>query len=61
VIWHVLVSVLAERLAQATAEPFVRVLAVGPEKTSRVECISGGAASLMGQVVDAGFDTFVTG
>jgi dinuclear metal center YbgI/SA1388 family protein len=55
------VSVLAERLAQATGEPLVRVLAHGPERASRVGCISGGAAALMDQVVDAGFDTFVTG
>jgi len=54
-------DVLVERLAQATGESPVRVLAHGPEKASRVGCISGGAASMMDQVTDAGFDTFVTG
>ena len=54
-------DVLVKRLAQATGEPPVRVLAHGPEKASRVGCISGGAASMMDQVTDAGFDTFVTG
>ena len=52
---------LVERLAQATGEPPVRILAHGPEKVSRVGCISGGAAFLMDQVADAGFDTFITG
>lgn len=52
---------LVERLAQATGESPVRVLAHGPAQASRVGCISGGAASMMGQVAEAGFDTFVTG
>jgi putative NIF3 family GTP cyclohydrolase 1 type 2 len=52
---------LVERLAQATGEPPVRVLAHGPEEASQVGCISGGAAFLMDQVAGAGFDTFVTG
>ena len=52
---------LIERLAQATGEPPVRVLAHGPEKASQVGCISGGAAPLIDQVAGAGFDTFVTG
>jgi len=52
---------LVERLAQATGEPTVRILAHGPEEVSRVGCISGGAAFLMDQVAGAGFDTFVTG
>jgi dinuclear metal center YbgI/SA1388 family protein len=54
-------DVVVERLAQATGEPPVRVLAHGPAEASQVGCISGGAAPLMDQVVDAGFDTFVTG
>lgn len=52
---------LADRLERATGEPPIRVLAHGPEKATRVGCISGGAAMLMEQVADAGFDTFVTG
>jgi len=54
-------DVLVERLARATGGPPVRVLAHGPAEVSRVGCISGGAAFLMDQVADAGFDTFVTG
>ena len=54
-------DVLVERLARATGQSPVRVLAHGPEKASQVGCISGGAASLMDQVADTGFDTFVTG
>jgi dinuclear metal center YbgI/SA1388 family protein len=52
---------LVERLVQATGEPPVRVLAHGPEEVSQVGCVSGGAAFLMEQVAEAGFDTFVTG
>jgi dinuclear metal center YbgI/SA1388 family protein len=52
---------LVERLAQATGEPPLRVLAHGPEEASQVGCISGGAAFLVDQVADAGFDTFITG
>jgi dinuclear metal center YbgI/SA1388 family protein len=52
---------LVERLARATGEAPIRVLAHGPEKVSRVGCISGGAASMMDQVAKSGFDTFVTG
>lgn len=52
---------LVERLARATGEPPVRVLAHGPEKAARVGCISGGAAMMMYQVAEAGFDTFITG
>jgi dinuclear metal center YbgI/SA1388 family protein len=54
-------SVLVERLEQATGQPAVRVLAHGPMLVSRVGCISGGAAFLMDQVAQAGFDTFVSG
>ena len=54
-------DVLVERLAGATGESPVRVLAHGPKEASQVGCISGGAAPLMDQVADAGFDTFVTG
>ncbi len=52
---------LVERLAQATGEPPIRVLAHGPDEVSRVGCISGGAASMMDQAAKSGFDTFVTG
>lgn len=52
---------LIERLTQATGGPPVRVLAHGPEKASRVGCISGGAAMMIDQAAEAGFDTFVTG
>ena len=54
-------DVLVERLTRATGAPPVRVLAHGPAEASQVGCISGGAAPLMVQVADAGFDTFVTG
>ncbi|MBU0702776.1 MAG: Nif3-like dinuclear metal center hexameric protein [Chloroflexi bacterium] len=54
-------EVLVERLTKATGEPPVRVLAHGPERVSRVGCISGDAAILMNQVIAAGFDTFITG
>ncbi|RLC77653.1 MAG: Nif3-like dinuclear metal center hexameric protein [Chloroflexi bacterium] len=52
---------LVERLTQATGSSPVRVLAHGPEEASRVGCISGGAAMMMDQVAEAGFDTFITG
>ena len=52
---------LVDRLAQATGEVPIRVLACGPEEVSRVGCISGGAATMMDRVAEAGFDTFVTG
>ena len=54
-------DVLVQRLAAATGQSPVRVLAHGPAEASQVGCISGGAAYLMDQVADAGFDTFVTG
>jgi len=54
-------DVLVQRLAQATGQSPVRVLAHGPAEASQVGCISGGAAPRMEQVADAGFDTFVTG
>ncbi len=52
---------LVERLTQAVGAPPVRVLAHGPAEASQVGCVSGGAAFLMDQVADAGFDTFITG
>ncbi len=55
------VDTLVERLTQATGEPPVRVSAFGPGKAYRVGCVSGGAAFLLDQVAQAGFDTFVTG
>ena len=54
-------DVLVERLTRATGEPPVRVLAHGPAEVSQVGCISGFGSDMMDQVVDAGFDTFVTG
>ncbi|MCP4542472.1 MAG: Nif3-like dinuclear metal center hexameric protein [Chloroflexi bacterium] len=54
-------DVLVDRLTQSTGESPIRVLAHGPEKVAQVGCISGGAASMMDQVAEAGFDTFVTG
>jgi dinuclear metal center YbgI/SA1388 family protein len=54
-------DVLVEQLAQATGESSVLVLAHGPAEASQVGCITGGAAFLMDQVAEAGFDTFVTG
>ncbi len=52
---------LIERLARATGESPVRVLAHGPTEASQVGCISGWGGDMMDQVADAGFDTFVTG
>jgi dinuclear metal center YbgI/SA1388 family protein len=54
-------DVLVERLVRATGQSPVRVLAHGPAEASQVGCISGGAAPLMEKVIEAGFDTFVTG
>ncbi len=56
-----LLDALVERMARAIGEPPARVLAHGPAEASQVGCISGGAAFLMDQVAEAGFDTFVTG
>lgn len=52
---------LVERLTAATGEPPARVLAHGPDDVRRVGCVSGGASSLIPQVAEAGFDTYVTG
>jgi len=54
-------DVLAERLARATGEPPLRVLAHGLAEVSQVGCISGWGSDMMDQVADDGFDTFVTG
>ena len=54
-------DVLADWLAQATGERPICVLVHDPERVLQVGCISGGAASMMDQVAEAGFDTFVTG
>ncbi len=54
-------SALVGRLTQATGKPVVRVVPHGPTTVSRVGCISGGAAMMISQVVEAGCDTFVTG
>lgn len=52
---------LVERLERIIGEPPLRVLAHGPGAVSRVGCVSGGAAFLIEQVSEAGFDTYVTG
>jgi dinuclear metal center YbgI/SA1388 family protein len=52
---------LIGRLVQALSVPPIRVLARGPEKATRVGCISGGAASMMDQADEAGLDTYITG
>ncbi len=54
-------SALIERLEQATGKPIVRSVSHGAGMVSQVGCISGGAAMMMSQVVEAGYDTFVTG
>jgi dinuclear metal center YbgI/SA1388 family protein len=54
-------DVLVQRLAQATGQSPMRVLAHGPAEASQVGCISGWGADLMDQAADAGFDTFITG
>ena len=54
-------ELLIRRLEQATGKHAVRVLAHGPELVSRVGCVSGGAAMLIDQAAQLGFDTFVTG
>jgi len=52
---------LIERLERMIGGPPLRVLAHGPGEAARVGCVSGGAAFLIGQVAEAGFDTYVTG
>lgn len=52
---------LIGRVVKALGTTPVRVLDHGPEKAHRIGCISGGAASMMGQAVDAGLDTYITG
>ena len=51
---------LAERIeAQLDAKP--HVIAAGPTEVRRVGVISGGAGKMIGQAVEAGLDTFITG
>lgn len=52
---------LIGRLIQALNVPPIRVLAHGPAEAHRVGIISGGAAMMIGQVAEAGLDTFITG
>ena len=52
---------LIGRLVQIFQTTPVRVLSHGPEKATRVGCISGFAADLAGQAHEAGLDTFITG
>lgn len=54
-------SALIGRLVEALGRPPIRVLDYGPEEIERVGCISGGAASMMDQVAEAGIDAYVTG
>ena len=52
---------LIGRLVQTLHTTPIRVLSHGPEKASRVGCISGFAADLANQVEAAGLDTYITG
>lgn len=52
---------LIGRMVDALGRPPIRVLDYGPEEIERVGCVSGGAASLVDQVEDAGLDAYITG
>jgi dinuclear metal center YbgI/SA1388 family protein len=52
---------LIGRVVDATGRPPIRVLDYGPKAIKRVGCVSGGAASLLDQVPDAGLDAYITG
>lgn len=49
------------RLIAALGKPPIRVLDHGPDQIERVGCLSGSAASMMGQAADEGVDAYVTG
>ena len=55
------ISTLIGRLVEALGRPPIRVLDYGPEEIRRVGCVSGGAASMMDQVAEAGLDAYITG
>jgi len=55
------ISTLIGRLVEATGRPPIRVLDHGPEEIEWIGCVSGGAASMMDQVAEAGLDAYVTG
>lgn len=55
------ISTLIGRLVEALERPPIRVLDYGPEQIEDVGCVSGGAASMMDQVADAGLDAYITG
>ena len=52
---------LIGRMVDAIGRPPIRVLDYGPKEIERVGCVSGGAASLVDQVADAGLDAYITG
>ncbi len=52
---------LIGRLVEALGRPPIRVLDYGPEAIERLACVSGGAASMVDQVADAGLDAYITG
>lgn len=55
------ISTLIGRLVEALGRPPIRVLDYGPEEIERVGCVSGGAASMVDQVAEAGLDAYITG
>lgn len=55
------ISTLIGRLVEALERPPIRVLDHGPEEIEHVGCVSGGAASMMDQVAEAGLDAYITG
>lgn len=52
---------LIGRLVEALGRPPIRVLDYGPKEIEFVGCVSGGAASLMGQAAEGGMDAYITG
>jgi dinuclear metal center YbgI/SA1388 family protein len=52
---------LVNKLTQIIGESPLCVLAHGPKEAKKIGCISGSAAELIDQVVEAGFDTYITG
>lgn len=55
------ISTLIGRLVEALERPPICVLDYGPKEIEYVGCVSGGAASMMDQVADAGLDAYITG
>lgn len=52
---------LIGRIVKALGRPPIRVLDGGPEESHRVGCVSGDAASMIDQAVEAELDTYITG